>query len=260
MSMPIRQLTGQPRQAPAPSRGTGTWSTVPAVYRAGRLGGGVFALGVPPDRPPPAAARIGPTLAAVRGPAAGDVAPLQMQASRLADAPPSAAAARYQLDVVGRPAASAVPPPGHVLEATEGGGEIHPLVAQDAVIAYQSETAAELTRAGVARVQRVLVDEDPVLLLADLDGDDVGLAVADADQPGLAVPVEAGAPASGLRLDQDGQLAGIGVRAGEDQPAHAEEVAGCHALRHVWSERLPHQVDGVEQRLPVSGDGGRPDR
>src|SRR5262249_26215657 len=115
----------------------------------------------------------------------------------------------------------------------EGCGEIHALIAQDAVIAYQSETAAELARAGVARVQRILVDENPVLLLADLDRDDVGLAVTDAHQPGLTVLVEAGAPASGLRLDQDGQLAGVGVRAGEDQPAHTEEVACRHALRHV---------------------------
>src|SRR5262249_44264354 len=153
-----------------------------------------------------------------------------------------------------------VRPPGRVLEATEGGGEIHALIAQDAVIAYQSETAAELTRAGVARMQRVLVDKNPVLLLADLDRDDVGLAVTDADQPGLTVLVEASAPATGLRLDQDGQLAGIGVRASEDQPAHAEEVAGCHALRHVWGESLPHQVDRVEQRLPVGRDGGRTDR
>src|SRR5215472_16066076 len=259
MSMPMRQLTGQPRQAPPPSRGAGTWSTVLAVHRAGRLSGDVSALDVPEHLLPRPAPRIAPTSAAA-GHQSGDVALLQMQASRLTEAPPCAAVARYQLDIVGRSAVSAVHPPGHVLEATEGGGEIHALVAQDAVIAYQSEAAAELTRAGVARVQRVLVDQNPVLLLADLDGDNVGLAVTDADQPRLTVLVEAGPPASGLRLDQDGQLAGVGMRAGEDQAAHTEEMACRHALRHMWGQRLPDQVDGVEQRLPVSRDGGRPDR
>src|SRR5262249_33725343 len=200
-----------------PVRGAGPWSPVLAVYHSGRLGGDVSALDVPQHLLSRPVARIAPASAAP-GHQAGDVALLQMQASRLAEAPPCAAVARYQLDVVGRPAASAVHPPGHVLEATEGGGEIHALIAQDAVVADQSETAAELARAGVARVQRVLVDENPVLLLADFDGDDVGLAVTDADQPGLTVLVEAGAPASGLRLDQDGQLAGVGMRAGEDQP------------------------------------------
>src|SRR5215813_5111271 len=259
MSMPMRKLTSLPRQPAVPSRWAGAWSTVLAVHHAGRLGGDVSALDVPQHLLARPAARIAPASAAA-GYQAGDVALLQMQAGRLAEAPPCAAVARYQLDVVGRPAASAVHPPGHVLEATEGCGEIHALIAQDAVIAYQSETATELTSAGVAGVQRVLVDENPVLLLADLDRDDVGLAVTYAHQAGLTVLVEARAPASGLRLDQDGQLAGIRMRAGEDQPAHAEEVAGCHALRHVWGERLPHQVDRVEQRLPVGRDGGRPDR
>src|SRR5262249_54163607 len=156
MSMPIRQLTGWPRQAPAPLRGAGTWSTVLAVYRSGRLGGDVSALDVPQHLLPWPVARIAPASAPPRH-QAGGIPLLQMQASCLTEAPPCAAVARYQLDVVGRPAASAVHPPGHVLEATEGCGEIHALIAQDAVIAYQSETAAELARAGVARVQRVLV-------------------------------------------------------------------------------------------------------
>src|SRR5262249_29287626 len=99
MSMPIRQLTGQPRQAPAPSRGAGTWSTVLAVYRAARRGGHGSALDVPHPLLPRPAARIAPAAAAA-GHQAGDVALLQMQASRLTEAPPWAAVARYQLDVV----------------------------------------------------------------------------------------------------------------------------------------------------------------
>src|SRR5215813_3724784 len=135
MSMPMRQLTRQPRQPAVPSRWAGTGSSVLPVYRAGCLAGDVSALDVPQHLLPRPALRIPPTPAAA-GHQAGDVALHQMQASRLTEAAPCAAVARYQLDVVGRPAASAVHPPGHVLEATKGGGEVHALIAQDAVIAY----------------------------------------------------------------------------------------------------------------------------
>src|SRR5215470_12891923 len=99
MSKPTRKLTYQPRQPAVPSRRPGTRSSVLPVHRAGRLGGDVSALDVPEHLLPRPAARISPASAAA-GHQAGDIALLQMQASRLTEAPPCAAVGRYQLDVV----------------------------------------------------------------------------------------------------------------------------------------------------------------
>src|SRR5262249_38274715 len=99
MSMPMRKGIGQPRKTPVPARWAGTGSTVLAVHRAGRLSRDVSALDVPKHLLPRPAARIAPASAAP-GHQAGDVALLQMQASRLTEAPPCAAVGRYQLDVV----------------------------------------------------------------------------------------------------------------------------------------------------------------
>src|SRR5438132_4104067 len=198
-------------------------------------------------------ARITPATAGT-GDQTRDVAPAQMDASTFAEPIWRAAVGTDDLNVVWRTALSPRDTPRRELGAAECRGEEHPLLAQDPIVAHQAKPAAELPSARVHRVQRVLVDYDSVLLLADLGRDDVCLAVADADEARFAVFVDAGTPTARLRLDQDGQLPCVGVDTGQDEPAGGQEMAGRDAIRHVRRKGLPDQVCRVEHRFPVCRD------
>src|SRR5205085_8537033 len=111
--------------------------------------------------------------------------------------------------------ACAVPAAVHAarqdLVPADGGGDLRPLRV-DAIVAHQAASAAIFSRAAVHDVQRILVHQDPVARLTRLHGDDVGFAVADADQPVLAILVQAGPPAAGLRLDEQIEGAIVGMQ------------------------------------------------
>ena len=62
--------------------------------------------------------------------------------------------------------------------------------------------AAAPAGTGLDHVEPEPLDPDPVPLLAHLGRDDVGLAVADRDEPVLPVLHHARTPAAGLRLDR----------------------------------------------------------
>src|SRR2546430_11344720 len=148
-----------------------------------------------------------------------DVAPAQMNPRTFAEPLRRRAVGTDDLNVIGRARLSARDTPGRELGAAERGSQEHAFIAQDPIVTDQAETATELPSTCIDRVERVLIDHDPVFLLADLSRDDVGLAVADADEARLPVLVSSDAPTAGLGLDQDHQLPGVGIRTGEDEPA-----------------------------------------
>lgn len=96
--------------------------------------------------------------------------------------------------------------PRRELGAAEGRSQEHALLAEDPILANQAKTAAEFARTCIHRIERVLLDDDSVLLLGDLCRDDVRLPVTDANQPGFAILVHTSTPATCLWLDEDRQL------------------------------------------------------
>src|SRR4051812_18803288 len=166
-----------------------------------------------------ALARVAPA-AAGAGDEPGDLAPLERGAGGLAGHD-LAAVLVEDVDGVARAVAAAGDAPRHVLVAAEGGRDRDP-VDRGAVVADAPAPAAVAAGAGVGRVESELVDDDPVPRFRDLDRNQVGLPVADAHQPGFAVFAEAGAPAAGLRLDEEEELARVRVQPGDDDAADRE--------------------------------------
>jgi len=96
-----------------------------------------------------------------------DVAPAQMNPRTFAKPLRRRAVGTDDLNVIWRARLSARDTPRRELSAAERGSQEHTLLAQDPIVTDQTETATELPSAGVHRVERVLIDHDPVFLLAD---------------------------------------------------------------------------------------------
>src|SRR5260370_6198682 len=84
------------------------------------------------------------------------------------------------------------------------------------------------------RIQFVTIDDDAVACLGHLDGDDVGLTIADAHQARLTILCCTCSPATGLRLDQQEQFVGIWMLPGPDPAEKVEEAAGRGAISDEW--------------------------
>src|SRR5207245_3893773 len=150
-------------------------------------------------------------------------------------------------EVIGGPPAPPVHPPAWEERPPEGGGEgrvgvVYPVVLDEA------EPSPELSlSASVLGVQGVLLHQDGVPHLYHLVRHDVGLSVARADEPALAILPRGSTPAARLRLyDGEGFLRPV-VHTSHDRGADAEEVTSREPIGDARGQRLPYQV-GDEDR------------
>src|SRR4030081_620272 len=86
------------------------------------------------------------------------------------------------LHVIGRALMATLDAPRRKFGPAEGRSQVHALLADDPVLANQAKAAAELARTCIDRIQRVLLDDDPVLLLGDFGRDDVRLTITHAHE------------------------------------------------------------------------------
>ena len=160
------------------------------------------------------------------------------------------------LHVVARAEVPAGQTPRQVFVPAERRRQVR-LVGCDPVVANQPLAAAEGSGPAGIGVETVLIHEHTVAGLGDLHRNHVRLPVTDADQAVFSVLVPPATPASGLRLHEQKQVAGIGMQPGDDRAAHRQEVAGGQALRNDLGHRLPDKVGDVQHCFPVRRHRGR---
>ena len=105
------------------------------------------------------------------------------------------------------------------------------------------------------RIEGEALDAQAEACLRDLRLCHERLAVEAAELADDAVARGVRAPAADLRLDEHHEVAGVGMRAGDDRAADGRHVARAEPLREVRRHRPPDQLRAEGQRLPVDGAG-----